>query len=697
MNFLKEKRSLFLLLFIFFLIFLQTEISYAEYEDKLIAYYSFDETLKEETGNFQDGEITADRITNNGGKITFSEGIRGEAAVFDGSSGIRLADGLIRDDSYSVALWVKPDEITQFTTTFFAGVLKDDSSQSWLSFVPEGPVGSTMVWSGNDPWYDAPTDITISTDEWSHLAFIVDKGDIKVYLNGEELFSGRSFPDIFTAEDDTNFALGVNFWDPPFKGMMDDLRIYDTAISAEKIKELAKGASSLPEKPEKFVYRPLQANEVSVHDPMIVRSEENGRFYVFGSHLASAYSDDLIDWRQLTKDWHMFNPLIPEPNKELQEAMEWPEPENAETTWAKSVIKINDKYHMYFSASTWGATRSAIAYATADDIEGPYDYQGFVVRSYNEGEENLEGDPHNPRVHPNAIDPHVFFDAEDKLWMIYGSYAGGIFILEMDSETGLPEADQGYGKKISGGNHSAMEGSYVIYHPETDYYYYMVSFGSLSPEDGYNIRLARSKNPDGPFYDPEGRDMIDARPRIGKQVESFGARIIGNFAFMESGIGYLSPGHNSAYYDEEEDKMFAIFHTRFPGAGELHNLRVHQMLINSEGWPLITPHRYSGETLSAYSEEDIVGSYQYINHGKSITADINRSVNIELLANGEITGEYNGEWVKIGENKIDIIIDGDTYHGILLKQWDEGLEEEVMTFTAMSDEGVSIWGSKVSE
>ena len=51
-----------------------------------------------------------------------------------------------------------------------------------------------------------------------------------------------------------------------------------------------------------------------------------------------------------------------------------------------------------------------------------------------------------PQVHPNIVDPNTFFDASGHLWMIYGSYSGGIFIMAMDKTTGLPEPGQGYGK-----------------------------------------------------------------------------------------------------------------------------------------------------------------------------------------------------------------------------------------------------------
>ena len=46
---------------------------------------------------------------------------------------------------------------------------------------------------------------------------------------------------------------------------------------------------------------------------------------------------------------------------------------------------------------------------------------------------------------PNAIDPTTFYDEDGKMWMVYGSWSGGIFLLEIDENTGKvihPEADE---------------------------------------------------------------------------------------------------------------------------------------------------------------------------------------------------------------------------------------------------------------
>jgi len=683
------RKSIFLIFSVLILFIFSTSVLAAD--EDLVAHYQFNGDLSDATTNFSDFKITGDRIFKSDGNIEFTDGKDGKAAVFNGKSGLMLDEALVDDYSYSIAFWVNADSINQFTTTFFGGLFKESEDfQTWISFTPEGPSGRTMLWSGTD-WYDATSKLKIPTKQWVHLAATVNKGQIKFYINGNEHFVGNDFPDIFS-DIDAQFALGVNYWDVPFDGKIDDLRIYDDAISGERVSNLAKGAARI-EVPEETVVD-LDPESVSVHDPMII--EENGTYYVFGSHLGAAKSDDLIEWEQMSNGFHSNNPIIAgNPADELSSAMQWPDPD-AESTWAKSPIKVGDKYYLYFSASTWGATRSAIGLTGSDNIEGPYEYEGIVVKSFNSGQTNIEGAAHDPRQDPNAIDPHVFFDKNNKMWMLYGSYAGGIYILEMDPNTMLPLDSNTYGKKISGGDHAAMEGSYILYHPETDYYYYTVSYGTLAPDGGYNIRLARSKNPDGPFIDSAGQDIINADPRVGDSDEPYGARIIGNFLFQESEIGYLSPGHNSLYYDQELDKMFAVMHSRFPGMGNQHQVRVHQMIMNSDGWPLITPHRYTGEVQAAiYTDQDVTGNYQYINHGTGVRGDhVNESVNITLTAAGNIDGLDSASWEKFDGNKIRLNIAETTYSGALIEQYDEGLEKNVMTFTALSDTNLVIWGSK---
>jgi len=467
--------------------------------------------------------------------------------------------------------------------------------------------------------------------------------------------------------------------------------------------ETAAPSPAATQAPAEPVVKPVFKN-ASVHDPSIIKVDDT--YYLFGSHLAVAKSNDLMSWTQINSSVFDNNPIIPNVFEEMSEGFAWAQ---TKTFWAGDVIQLADgKFYMYYSMCKGDSPRSVLGYAVADSVEGPYKDMGIILKSGMWNDISEDGKLYDATVHPNVVDPNLFFDKDGVLWMVYGSYSGGIFIMKMDPETGLPYPDQGYGKKLLGNNHSRIEAPYMLYSEETGYYYLYLSYGGLDSKGGYNIRVARSKTPDGPFLDTEGNDMINAHGPRGTffddaSIAPYGAKLMGNFQFanIEGEVanvaaGYASPGHNSAYYDKELNKSFLIFHTRFPSRGEGHEVRVHQILMNTEGWPVIAPHRYAGETAEKIAAADITGQYKLINHGKDITADVKQQSLVELKEDGSIGGDASGSWKLTGDYTADLAIGGIVYSGAFLRQWDAGTISYVMTFTALSEEGVSVWGSHVS-
>ncbi len=445
----------------------------------------------------------------------------------------------------------------------------------------------------------------------------------------------------------------------------------------------------------------------SVHDPSVLKVDDT--YYVFGSHLAAAKTKDFMQWDLVASGVSAQNPLFDDVLEELEETFDWAQ---TDTLWAADVIQLGDgRFYMYYNACKGDSPRSAMGVAVADQVEGPYTDQGIILKSGMWGQPSEDGTIYEPRVHPNVVDPDVFYDKDGKLWMVYGSYSGGIFILEMDEATGKPLPGQGYGKKLLGGNHSRIEGPFVLYSPEATFYYLFLSFGGLDARGAYNIRVARAERPDGPYYDAEGTDMITvkANPALplfdDRSIEPYGVKLIGNFrlerpagtAGTGTGIGYVSPGHNSAYHDPATGKHFLIFHTRFPQRGEQHEIRVHQMYMNQEGWPVVAPYRYAGETAGTVRREEAIGEYRYVNHGKAISAAITTSKPIQLEEDGTISGAVSGTWERTGDNVAALVVDGTRYDGVFTRQWEPEASSYVMTFSVLSKQGVALWGSKIPE
>lgn len=484
---------------------------------------------------------------------------------------------------------------------------------------------------------------------------------------------------------------------------------------------------------------------VSVHDPSITESTD-GYYYVFGSHIEAARSKDLVNWTRFTNGYATTNNVIfGNLNSNLEKAFAWAG-EKSDTddglyhVWAPDVFWNKDyvnedgttgAYMMYFcTTSTWN--RSVLVYAVSQNIEGPYTavdtliYSGFSkTGSTSYTKTNIDelidngtlkdglnsnwfsNGSYNVNYAPNAIDPTTFYDKDGKLWMTYGSWSGGIYVLELDPKTGAAKypgknsttddglvVDQYFGTHIGGSNHISGEGPYILYDKESDYYYLYVSYDGLLADGGYHMRLFRSKSPDGPYLDAAGNDyskLKDATTRL-----NYGIKVMGNHKFSTQSTAYKAPGHNSALIDEDGQR-YLIYHTRFNNGSEYHEVRVHQQFINEEGWPVTAVFENKGDTISesGYAKESIVGEYEYINHGtNSDGATVKSPQNITLNADGTISGKITGTWTaKDGSYYMNAVIDGVTYSGVFFLQHDESAAcNKVMTFTAIGTNNETIWG-----
>lgn len=470
----------------------------------------------------------------------------------------------------------------------------------------------------------------------------------------------------------------------------------------------------------------VMVTNVSVHDPSVVKVDDT--YYIFGSHLAAAKSTDLLNWEMISS--LSANEAVNESplfdynyTAEIAEGIEWTD--GFTGNWAADVIQApNGKFWFYYNHCAqdnpdtpdvvdevcWN--RSYLGLAEADNIEGPYKNKGIFLRSGYRSEAEFTAYPldngqttWNGDVDPNAIDPAAFYDADGKLWMVYGSYSGGIFVLAMDEETGMPEAGQGYGKKLVGGDFRAMEGAFVMYSPESEYYYLFFSVAGFDLNGGYNIRVARSKTPDGPYLDNVGNDIAAIG---GLEV---GEKLMGGFEYTQElgetapAWGYQSPGHNSAYYDEATGRHILVTHTRFPQTSTefpentaAHQVRVHEMFINSLGWPMASPQRYvplEGDNMVVADE--LYGYYKFINHGNDVNTDAIRSMHIALNEDHSVTGDDPGIWYMIDDSNIKLELDSGTYFGVAKWQWDDATNAMAVTVSATSSEGATIWASKRDE
>lgn len=447
---------------------------------------------------------------------------------------------------------------------------------------------------------------------------------------------------------------------------------------------------------------------VAVHDPSVLRV--NGTWYVFGSHLAAAKSSDLLNWQLVASGVDNNNPLFTNVLTTLAPTFAWSQ---VNGLWAADVAQLPDgRFAHYFNSCKGDSPRSAMGIAYAASVEGPYTQPQIFLKSGMWDEISEDGKTvYDARVHPNAVDPQAFKDQAGAWWLLYGSYSGGLFILALDPATGLPQPGQGYGQHLVGGNHARIEGGYILYSPLSQYYYLFMSFGGLDANGAYHLRVARSRNPNGPFVDGQGRDMRQCKSDPTKplfddaSIAPYGQKLLGNHQFAlaagETGtaLGYVSPGHNSAAIDAASGRHLLFMHTRFPGRGEAHEVRVHEFHLNAEAWPVVAPLRYvplamNPTTLTPeVSAADAAGSYKLVNHGKDITASVKASVVVSLLADGSLGGAMAGRWSHDGSNRVTVTPTGQAaFSGVLSRGWNPNTSAFTVCFSALSAEGVALWG-----
>lgn len=400
--------------------------------------------------------------------------------------------------------------------------------------------------------------------------------------------------------------------------------------------------------------------------------------------------------------------------------------------WAPDVIynKTMKKWCMYMSLNgdNWA---SSIVCFTSDNVEGPWKYQGPVVFSGFLGKyahngyaaaddwKNTDftiatGETSLPERYnvgdkwgsfwPNCIDPCVFYDDQDNLWMSYGSWSGGIFLLRLDKSNGLRDytytypyevngkaatsaaasanttSDPYFGKKIAGGYYVSGEASYV--EKIGSHYFLFMSYGELVSTGGYQMRVFRSDNPEGPYVDCNGTSAVFNRYLMNYSataVDNRGVLLFGGYKWDPMSGAEIAQGHNSAFTDKE-GRSFVVYHSRFTNKGEGHEVRVHQLFLNDEGWIMAAPFEFDGETITnndiatkaSIADTEIAGDYQFLRHeyGQNTEAKAYETpVNIRLNADGTISGAENGTWERTaGTDYIALTIDDVVYRGVLVRQ-----------------------------
>jgi hypothetical protein len=206
---------------------------------KPIAHWKFDEG---------EGSIAYDSAGNNDGTLTngptwTASGING-SLIFDGADDyVEIANDEVFDiaDKLSLSAWIRPNGFdSRILSKWRSGNLA-----YILGLLPDGELffafSSDCSWdsggNGPDGW-QVNSIQTVDIGTWSHCAAVHDESTIRVYVNGDETIRTSVSASICTAGSE-GVKIGIDGDGyGPFNGLIDEVRIYDRALSAEDVRQL---------------------------------------------------------------------------------------------------------------------------------------------------------------------------------------------------------------------------------------------------------------------------------------------------------------------------------------------------------------------------------------------------------------------------------------------------------------------------
>jgi hypothetical protein len=237
-------------------------LSVAQAHAGLVLHYKFDETSGT-TATDSSGSGNTGTLTNMAGS-EWTTGKVGGALDFDGTNdyvnlgSVASSDPLaLAGSAFTFAAWINPT----LTGDSHQRIVDKSTNQSGADgyVLRVGTSGSDYGKFGLSVNWNVYSTVSaeVVPDTWSHVAATGDGVNYKLYVNGAEvsgeLVLGSSYP--LPPSSTVNMRIGN--WtndNRNFNGSIDDLRIYDSALSAGEVAALA---GSAPEPAETFAFLSL--------------------------------------------------------------------------------------------------------------------------------------------------------------------------------------------------------------------------------------------------------------------------------------------------------------------------------------------------------------------------------------------------------------------------------------------------------
>ena len=218
-----------------------------------------------------DSSANGNDATVNNGSIAGVTGVDGNAYDSSGGQWLSVGDVSTFDttfDEFSVSVWAKPSSLDP-GVTHFAGKLGDAGDRGWILRYRDKDDDNNyeLDWVASDDasgsnWADQSYELsgTLSTSEFTHIVAVFkndpdgsgDDGFSKIYINGTAVATLDHSLTQLNGNNNVNLELGNrgdSLDDSDWIGALDDIQIYDSALTSSEVTFLYNNAGTVIPEP----------------------------------------------------------------------------------------------------------------------------------------------------------------------------------------------------------------------------------------------------------------------------------------------------------------------------------------------------------------------------------------------------------------------------------------------------------------
>ncbi|WP_148039249.1 LamG-like jellyroll fold domain-containing protein [Methanohalophilus sp. RSK] len=212
-----------------------TEQNVEDLPDGLVGWWTFDDTINDASQNSNHGVMNGD--------ISYIDGVSGKCLDLDGNGYVEIPYDSTLDmtDAITVSVWLKTSE-TSFAYATDKWWYSGSADRAWsLNFQ-----GNNLVWRASYNGQDSGSEEIkydysdynggwLTSPEWKYVTGTYDGNNLSLYVDGEFIGEKTLSDGIISTSRPLFVGAGNDGEDFHYDGQIDDLQIYNRALSESEI------------------------------------------------------------------------------------------------------------------------------------------------------------------------------------------------------------------------------------------------------------------------------------------------------------------------------------------------------------------------------------------------------------------------------------------------------------------------------